>query len=111
MYIDDQLVVNNDGTHGVVEKSGSKTLVPGKAKIAVDYFDATGDHFLEVSYQGPRTAKQVIPVTKLFRCNMPADDLNNDCGINILDFAMLAEDWLNGYDLNDLASMASNWLD
>jgi hypothetical protein len=42
---------------------------------------------------------------------MPPDDLNNDCAINILDFAMLAEDWLNGYDLNDLANMALNWLD
>jgi hypothetical protein len=85
--------------------------LPGKAQITVEFIAGTGDQFLEVSYQGPGTAKQVIPVTKLFRCNMPADDLNNDCGINILDFAMLAEDWLNGYDLNDLASMASNWLD
>ncbi|MHC5183179.1 MAG: hypothetical protein ACYSPI_02745, partial [Planctomycetota bacterium] len=75
------------------------------------YFDATGDHFLEVSYSGPGTAKQVIPVTKLFRCDAPADDLNNDCGVNMLDFAILADNWLNGYDLNDLASMASNWLD
>jgi hypothetical protein len=112
LYIDDQLVVNNDGIRNSPrERSGSKTLLPGKAQITVEFIAGTGDQFLEVSYQGPGTAKQVIPVTKLFRCNMPADDLNNDCGINILDFAMLAEDWLNGYDLNDLASMASNWLD
>jgi hypothetical protein len=112
LYIDDQLVVNNDGIRNSPrERSGSKNLVPGKAKIVVDYFNATGDHFLEVSYSGPGITKQVIPVTKLFRCDAPPDDLNNDCGVNMLDFAILADNWLNGYDLNDLASMASNWLD
>jgi hypothetical protein len=42
-------------------------------------------------------------------CNIM--DLNNDCDVNMLDFAILSQDWLNGYDLNDLASMALNWLD
>jgi hypothetical protein len=112
LYIDDQLVVNNDGIRNSPrERSGSKTLLPGKAQITVEFIAGTGDQFLEVSYQGPGIAKQVIPVTKLFRCNMPPDDLNNDCAINLYDFAILADNWLNGYDLNDLASMASNWLD
>jgi hypothetical protein len=38
-------------------------------------------------------------------------DLNNDCDVNMLDFAILSQDWLTGYDLNDLANMALNWLD
>jgi len=31
--------------------------------------------------------------------------------VDLLDFAMLAENWLDVYDLNDLANMALNWLD
>ncbi|MHC4554196.1 MAG: glycoside hydrolase family 3 protein [Planctomycetota bacterium] len=42
-------------------------------------------------------------------CNIM--DLNNDCDVNMLDFAILSQDWLTGYDLNDLANMALNWLD
>jgi hypothetical protein len=38
-------------------------------------------------------------------------DLNNDGAVNLSDFAILADDWLNGYDLNDLADMAGNWLE
>jgi hypothetical protein len=38
-------------------------------------------------------------------------DLNNDGAVNLSDFAILADNWLNGYDLNDLADMAGNWLE
>ncbi len=111
LYINGSLVVDNDELHGATEESGTKILGVGKAEFVVDYFDATGGHLLEVSYAGPGIPKQVIPVTKLFRCNVSADDLNNDCAINNYDFSYLSNGWLGTYDFDDLASMALNWLD
>ena len=39
-----------------------------------------------------------------------AGDLNKDCQVDLLDFALLASGWPDTYDLIDLAELASNWL-
>ena len=64
---------------------------------------------LEARYEGPGIAKQIIPVSVLFQCNL-AKDLNNDCVVNLEDFAILASDWLGSYGINDLVEMTSEWL-
>ena len=61
LYIDDQLVVNNDGLHGMVEKSSEVTLNPGPHPITVTYFDNGGGDGLKLSWQGPGIQKQPIP--------------------------------------------------
>jgi len=38
-------------------------------------------------------------------------DLHGDCIINLKDFALIAEQWLDGFQFDDLAEMASIWLD
>ena len=43
LYIDDKLIIDNDGLHGVKGVAGTVSLSPGAHKIRVDYF------------QGPRT--------------------------------------------------------
>jgi hypothetical protein len=40
----------------------------------------------------------------------PVGDLNQDCRVNFIDFAILAQNWLVGYDWNDLSDLADNWL-
>jgi hypothetical protein len=45
----------------------------------------------------------------LFQCNL-TKDLNNDCIVNLEDFAILASDWLGSYNINDLLEMTSEWL-
>ncbi len=40
----------------------------------------------------------------------PAGDINEDCMVDFVDFAILAQDWLAGSDLDDLATLAGNWL-
>ena len=109
LYIDGTLVVDNDGLHGALEASGSITLGIGRHPIQVDYFEATGGEVLEASYQGPGIAKQIIPVNVLFQCNM-TQDLNNDCRVALDDFAILASDWLSGYDFDDFLEMTAQWL-
>ncbi len=68
LYIDDILVVSNDGTHAPVERNGSIWLWRGKHKIRVEYFEKTSSgETLTVSYSGPGVYKQVIPTTVLSR--------------------------------------------
>jgi len=67
LYIDDILVVNNDGTHGMLEKSGAVWLWSGKHNIRVEYFEKSASEGLIVSYSGPGVYKKTIPTEKLFR--------------------------------------------
>jgi hypothetical protein len=41
----------------------------------------------------------------------PAGDLNEDCRVDFVDFAILARDWLAGSDWDDLVTVADNWLE
>ncbi len=66
LYIDGQLVVNNDGPHGMVEKSGAISLDTGMHTIRVNYFDSGGGDGLKVSWKGPGIKKQEIPAKNLF---------------------------------------------
>jgi len=65
LYVDDQRVVNNDGNHGSVERSGKITLTGGGHKLEVTYFDSGGGDGLVVSWQGPGIPKQPIPAKAL----------------------------------------------
>jgi len=40
----------------------------------------------------------------------PAGDLSGDCLVNLGDFAMLADEWLVLYDVDDLVILAQQWL-
>jgi hypothetical protein len=66
LYINDDLVVDNDGGHGNIERMGSVELTSGKHDIRVDYHNQAGGFWLEVFYKGPGIPKQIIPADKLF---------------------------------------------
>ncbi len=61
LHIGDNVVVNNDGLHGLEEKSGKIALKAGKHPITVTYFNSGDETGLSVSYEGPGIVKQVIP--------------------------------------------------
>ncbi len=67
LWIGSDLVVDHDGLHAAGEKSGQVNLKAGKHPITVEFFQAGGAQRLEVSYEGPRTAKQPIPKSALWR--------------------------------------------
>ena len=71
LYIGSTLVVDNDGLHGMQERSGTIALEAGKHAIRLTYFQAGGGLGLEVRWQGPDLAKQLIPNASLWR-----DDVN-----------------------------------
>lgn len=65
LFIDDELVVDNDGDHGVKEKGGSLHLDPGAHEIKVLWFNGGGGGWLDVFYETARQPKQILPSTAL----------------------------------------------
>lgn len=66
LFINDEEIVNNDGDHGTLERSGVVSLKEGKHKITVQYFNGGGGAWLDVFYRGPGIVKQIIPPELLF---------------------------------------------
>jgi hypothetical protein len=109
LYIDGNLVVNNDGLHWMQEQSGYVYLLAGKHQIVVTYFEKDGSEELLVSCQGPGISKKQVPVNKLFRCNI-AGDFSQDCSVDMDDLEILSLNWLNNYTFLDFSVMAENWM-
>jgi len=65
LYIGGKLIVNNDGLHGMVEKSGKIDLPAGLHPLTVTYFDNGGGDGLNVSWSGPGIKKQKIAADRL----------------------------------------------
>lgn len=66
LYINGQEVVNNDGDHGTIERSGTIELGVGFHQITVDYFNAAGGAWLEVLHKAPTGPKELIKPELLF---------------------------------------------
>ncbi len=66
LYIGEELIVDNDGLHGMVEKRGVIALAAGLHPIRVTFFEKTGGDGLRVSYQTAKNAKQAVPAAWLF---------------------------------------------
>ena len=60
-------VVDNNGIHGMTEKSGAIYLKAGRHHIRVDWFNGVEKYGLEVDYEGPGLPRQKIPDAALFR--------------------------------------------
>ncbi len=66
LYIGTTKVVDNDGLHGMQERSGSIGLRAGYHALRVDFFEAASGAGLVVSYEGPSISKQAIPPGALY---------------------------------------------
>ncbi len=60
LYIGDQLVVENDGLHGMRERSGTIALAPGLHRIRVEFFENFGGAGLIVSVESSSQPKSPI---------------------------------------------------
>lgn len=69
LWIDSQLVVDNDGAHGRRFESGKTSLGKGKRPVVIQYFDTFGGEALELLYEGPGIRKQMVPAAILFQCD------------------------------------------
>ena len=60
LYVNNQLVVDNDGLHGSREEQGSISLAAGEHDIVVEYFNRTGGQKLQVQFASNSFAKQAL---------------------------------------------------
>ncbi|MEE9430737.1 MAG: alpha-L-fucosidase [Melioribacteraceae bacterium] len=66
LYIDDKIIIENDGQHGTIEKTGNVKLSTGKHKFKLQYFQAGGKTHLELQMSSSSNKKSQIPVSILF---------------------------------------------
>jgi len=66
LYIDDVLIVDNNGNHGMEERSGKAILEKGLHKIKVIYFDSAGENGLSVSFNISGQNKMEVPASILY---------------------------------------------
>ncbi|MCA9320586.1 MAG: HEAT repeat domain-containing protein, partial [Planctomycetes bacterium] len=61
LFLDGELVVDNDGAHASREKDGVRELAEGWHPLVLNYFDAGGDESLTWSWSGPGFDRQRVP--------------------------------------------------
>jgi hypothetical protein len=65
LYIDDELVIDNDGDHSLLELTGEKQLTGGSHKVRIEFFEAGGEAILELDLAGPGMERRAFPVDKV----------------------------------------------
>jgi alpha-L-fucosidase len=65
LLVDGHLVVDNDGPHGMRERSGEIGLRAGWHALELQWFNGGGGAGLEVRWSGPGVARQPIPAERL----------------------------------------------
>ena len=60
VLVDNYRVVDNDGSHGLQERSGNLYLEAGKHLLNVFYFQRGGAQDLHIYFKGPELEKQEI---------------------------------------------------
>jgi hypothetical protein len=84
LWIGNTLVVDNNGLHGMLERSGTIGLRAGVHALKVEFFENGGGAGLIASYESPQLTKRTIPATALLRpC---AADFNADGFVDFFDF-------------------------
>lgn len=84
LWVGHNLVVNNDGLHGMVTVSGNIGLRAGTHKLRAEFFERGGGAGMIVSISGPGLANQVIPASMWTR--LCPSDVNEDGAVDIMDF-------------------------
>ncbi len=67
LWIDRNLLIDNDGLHGTIERPCTLALDAGLHSFRVDFFQKGGDFALAAKWEGPGIAKQEIPGSALCR--------------------------------------------
>jgi hypothetical protein len=116
LYLNNQLIVNNDGVHGMLEGSGRIGLRAGAYPIRIDYFQVASNSGIIARVDGPAgtgLTRRVLDGSLIVRAVPPAlpcnYDYNQDENIDLTDAQLMAQvaagvitrdqSWLDG-DLN-----------
>ncbi|MFI5934005.1 family 16 glycoside hydrolase [Actinoplanes sp. NPDC051494] len=72
LWLDDNLVVDNDGLHGAEPRDGTVTLTAGVHALRVEYFERGGGQQLTLAWQPPGAGDVTL---------VPASALSTDAGV------------------------------
>lgn len=118
LYLNNTLLVDNDGLHGTQERNGTRTMNAGYYPIRVEFFEQGGGEVLEVRWQGPGISKQLIPSSRLKdNFTMPAAP-TAPAGLarTVIDYRSIRINWNNytgsGTDIEiyrSLTGSSSSW--
>ena len=94
LWIGDQMLADNDGLHGMVERSGTIALAAGKHPVRLAFFENGGGAGMILRWQGPGVAKAVIPASALTRGGtVNRSDINVDGRVDGGDLGLLLAAW------------------
>lgn len=78
VYINGDLIVDNDGDHGTEKKSGEVNLTEGYHPLKVEYYNGAGGKFLSLNWKKPGDQyAEVIPPYNLMHTKDQEGDLTN----------------------------------
>ncbi|MGE4197953.1 MAG: M12 family metallo-peptidase, partial [Phycisphaerales bacterium] len=101
LYVGSTLVADNDGLHGMVERSGTIALAAGLHPVRVEFFENGGGAGCIARWQSSSLARQVIPAARWFRGTPCAPDWNASGLVNSQDlFDFLAAFFVGDADFN-----------
>jgi alpha-L-fucosidase len=63
LTIGDTVVVDNDGLHGPLEKTGVIALSKGLHPVTIGYFNKTGGRMVKLAYAGPAMPRRDVPAS------------------------------------------------
>ncbi len=66
LFINDKMVLENDGVHSPKEVEGSVKLEKGKAAIRIEYFEGNYGEKLAFFFKGPNFPRMKVPVSILY---------------------------------------------
>lgn len=107
LYIDNELLVNNDGLHGMEDRWGYIPLAAGRHALRAEFFEAGGGAGVIVRFLNRDIPRQVIPWALLSRRSpdsCPADLVAPFGTLNFFDVTAFMGLWQDGAPQADLAA-------
>ena len=95
LYIGDEMVVDNDGLHGMQSRSGTIGLGAGRHEIRIEFFERGGGAGCIVLAGGPGMDFDVVPASMWShgQSTEPSPDLDNDGLVTGADLGLLLAGW------------------
>jgi hypothetical protein len=92
LFIGDDLLIDNDGLHGMQERGASVGLEAGFHRLRVEYFQRFSNRGLVVRIEGAGLPRQPIPAG-MWRNDRCIADWTFDGDVNTIDFLIFLADW------------------
>lgn len=101
LLIDGEVVIDNDGLHGMQERSASIGLEAGAHRLRIEYFQRGGGRGMIARIDGPGVPRQPIPAS-MWRSDYCVGDWTLEGTVNTMDFILFLADWNLRDPLTDL---------